>query len=266
MIWYDMIWYDLIWYDMGWCDMIWFDALRYDMTWYEMIWYHMIWYDMVWYDMIWYDMIWYDMIWYDMMNTISFQCFWLPMELCSFTYVYLFVSKQKQTCPCEGYNCCNFVRARDHSWLNFNRDLESSFHLEHFPVSLNSFNFKICRLSLLFSCEFISGYKKDNFVETENIVFVKIVRNVINFIENCVEGVIRSIENHRVFPIVKSTNLLYNLWLFLDVGVWGDWKLWCKIQFVFSPEQHVQCCHYHRMSVLYGQAADTLGECCLLWW
>ena len=76
----------------------------------------------------------------------------------------------------------------------------------------------------------------------------------------------RAIENHRAFLKVKSTNLLHDLLVLLDGGVWGDWLVWHNLQFVFSLEQHEQCCHYRRMSVLYEQAAITLGECCLIWW
>ena len=74
-----------------------------------------------------------------------------------------------------------------------------------------------------------------------------------------VEGVIKTIENLRVSLKVWSFILLHDLLILLDEGVWGDWLFWCKLQFVFSLEQHEQCCHYRRMSVLYDQAANTLG-------
>ena len=34
-----------------------------------------------------------------------------------FAYLKLFESKRKQTCRCESYNSCDFVRARGNSWL-----------------------------------------------------------------------------------------------------------------------------------------------------
>ena len=62
-------------------------------------------------------------------------------------------------------------------------DHERSFDLERFPASLNSFNPIICGFPLLLSCEYSWEYKAD-FVNNENLVFVKTVRYNTNLIEN----------------------------------------------------------------------------------
>ena len=83
------------------------------------------------------------------MKTSSFRYIRLLLKLCFnafFAYVKLFESKRKQTCRCESYNSCDFVRARGDSWLQLCWDLESSFDLEQTLMwfhSLKKFSLKI---------------------------------------------------------------------------------------------------------------------------
>ena len=140
------------------------------------------------------------------MKTSSFRYIRLLLKLCFnafFAYVKLFESKRKQTCRCESYNSCDFVRARGNSWLQFCWDLESS-------LTLNISRPPWTR-SIVTSAGFLCYYLASTVGGTKKVILLKLTTwflwkssemlSISYKIDSVhiVEVVIKPIENLRVF-------------------------------------------------------------------